>query len=64
MTDWPTLIARLEARGIDVPKRLHVSRVTVWRWAQRVSRPSGDHAVALVRMDASEATQAQAVTPM
>lgn len=52
-TDWPALLARLDARGVDVCARLRVDRTTVWRWRAGMRRPSGEHAVELVRMDSA-----------
>lgn len=48
--NWPSLIAELEARGVDICTELHVDPSTVWRWKTRTSKPSGDHAAELLKL--------------
>ena len=51
MTDWPALLARLEARGIDAQQACHVVRSTVWKWRYGGVVPATEHAVTLVLLD-------------
>lgn len=45
--DWPALVQRLEAAGVDVCRMCSVDRKTLWRWKVGDSKPGGDHAVTL-----------------
>lgn len=60
MTDWPALLRRLRSRGINVVQALHVSRMTVWRWARGDAVPHGNHAAALLLLDSETEEQRQA----
>lgn len=53
--EWPALLARLDAREIDVRRVLGVSRVTLWYWRSGTKRPNGDHAASLIALDRGEA---------
>jgi hypothetical protein len=52
MTDWPALLLRLKRRDINIIRELHVSRMTVWRWMSKQAVPHGNHAAALLMLDA------------
>lgn len=45
--NWCSLVATLEAAGVDVAKLCRVDRKTVWRWKQGDSKPGADNAVEL-----------------
>lgn len=51
MTDWPALLLRLDARGINVRTELCVSRMTVWRW-RNGTVPDTEYALRLLALDA------------
>ena len=51
MTDWPSLLLRLDARGINVRVELCVSRMTVWRW-RNGTVPDTEYALRLLALDA------------
>ena len=53
-TDFPAMLARLEARQVNVRAVLNVTRVTVWYWRNGMRKPNGVHTATLIALDRGE----------
>lgn len=59
--DWVEMIEQLEAQGVNICAEIHIDPSTLWRWKTRATKPSGDHAADLLRLQAGSMSS---VAPM